>query len=173
MQQGGNEAIVEEQNFDSIRGPVGLETLILNGNEEMPGPQLLQDQMSSFQESLQIVDLQRGDEASSQQDRELINGPVRPQLSDVIEGTSEPQLRRNRRGRRPETNQRPPWLPEGWRIMTKTRQNGSSAGHVDKYYVRPDGKKFRSKKEVEDYLRRTTADANQANSEMEYTTLSG
>ncbi|KAF5736646.1 hypothetical protein HS088_TW14G00793 [Tripterygium wilfordii] len=117
--------------------------------------------MSSFQESLQIVDLQRGNEASSQQDRELTNGSVRPQLSDVNEGTSDPQLRHNRRGRRPETNQHPPWLPEGWHITTRRRQNGSSAGHVDKYYVRPDGKRFRSKKEVEDYLRRTRADANQ------------
>ncbi|KAK3169183.1 hypothetical protein Dsin_000041 [Dipteronia sinensis] len=46
----------------------------------------------------------------------------------------------------------PAWLPAGWSIEKKTRMNGASAGNTDKYYLSPEGRKFRSRNAVEAYL---------------------
>ena len=39
-------------------------------------------------------------------------------------------------------------LPEGWRVETKVRQTGRTAGMTDTYYHSPDGKRCRSMPEV-------------------------
>jgi len=39
-------------------------------------------------------------------------------------------------------------IGDGWRVERRTRASGASAGHVDAYYVSPDGLRFRSKAEV-------------------------
>ncbi|KAK2643068.1 hypothetical protein Ddye_024831 [Dipteronia dyeriana] len=44
------------------------------------------------------------------------------------------------------------WLPADWSIEKRTRVNGSSAGNTDKYYLSPEGRKFRSRNAVEAYL---------------------
>ncbi|KAK4850213.1 hypothetical protein QYF36_004832 [Acer negundo] len=44
------------------------------------------------------------------------------------------------------------WLPAGWSIKKRTRVNGASAGNKDKYYLSPEGRKFRSRNAVEAYL---------------------
>jgi len=43
-------------------------------------------------------------------------------------------------------------LPEGWKIEYSFRKTGASAGHVDRYWFAPDGKKIRSRNEVTRYL---------------------
>ncbi|XP_052187539.1 methyl-CpG-binding domain-containing protein 6-like isoform X3 [Diospyros lotus] len=51
----------------------------------------------------------------------------------------------------------PNWLPDGWRVLTKVRASGATAGSTDRYYVDPlSGFRFRSKKEVEYYLQTGT-----------------
>ncbi|KAH9304425.1 hypothetical protein KI387_008829, partial [Taxus chinensis] len=47
----------------------------------------------------------------------------------------------------------PQWLPNSWITELKIRKSGSSAGHVDKYYLEPvNGMKFRSRAEVTRFL---------------------
>ncbi|KAJ8552021.1 hypothetical protein K7X08_028464 [Anisodus acutangulus] len=57
-------------------------------------------------------------------------------------------LRKNNRS--VEVNvERPSWLPESWKLETKVRASGATAGTVDRYYYEPvSGCKFRSKNEV-------------------------
>ncbi len=43
-------------------------------------------------------------------------------------------------------------LPPGWRAEVKTRGSGASAGHVDVYFLSPDGKRCRSRLEVARHL---------------------
>ena len=43
-------------------------------------------------------------------------------------------------------------LPENWEITTTTRTQGKSKGTTDTYYINPDGKRFRSIREVERFL---------------------
>ena len=43
-------------------------------------------------------------------------------------------------------------LPEGWRVETRTRQGGKTAGTRDKYYMAPDGKRCRSMPEVQRHI---------------------
>ncbi|GFS37870.1 hypothetical protein Acr_00g0054500 [Actinidia rufa] len=68
---------------------------------------------------------------------------------------------RKRRGRPPKTDpvanpnevERPSWLPLGWFVVRRTRQNGRSAGHKDKYYIESSTRHpCRSKREVFDYI---------------------
>ena len=40
------------------------------------------------------------------------------------------------------------WLPAGFRVQVKKRKWGKSAGKEDTFYIGPDGKSYRSKKEV-------------------------
>jgi hypothetical protein len=40
-------------------------------------------------------------------------------------------------------------LPAGWRVESKTRKTGKSAGTVDFYYYDPNGKRYRSQVEVQ------------------------
>ncbi|XP_038714722.1 uncharacterized protein LOC120008467 [Tripterygium wilfordii] len=44
------------------------------------------------------------------------------------------------------------WLPEGWKVNKRKRTSGKTAGVVDKYYVDPTGRRFRSKKEAVEFL---------------------
>ncbi|KAL7173405.1 hypothetical protein ACSBR2_032797 [Camellia fascicularis] len=44
------------------------------------------------------------------------------------------------------------WLPHGWKMITKVRKYGRSAGNVDKYYLGPGDRCCRSKKEVLLYI---------------------
>lgn len=46
----------------------------------------------------------------------------------------------------------PDWLPANWTVESRKRSRGASAGVVDKYYVDPSGRKFRSKKDVYHFL---------------------
>ena len=39
-------------------------------------------------------------------------------------------------------------LPSGWKMTTRTRKSGKTAGRIDKYYYSPEGKRFRSMKQV-------------------------
>jgi hypothetical protein len=39
-------------------------------------------------------------------------------------------------------------LPTGWKITTRTRKSGKTAGRIDKYYYSPSGKRYRSIKQV-------------------------
>ncbi|KAJ7533702.1 hypothetical protein O6H91_13G060500 [Diphasiastrum complanatum] len=49
--------------------------------------------------------------------------------------------------------QSPDWLPDGWTTEIRIRELGNTAGTKDKYYVDPsNGRRFRSKKEVMEYL---------------------
>ena len=41
-----------------------------------------------------------------------------------------------------------PDVGDGWTVMEITRQSGKSAGHKDKYWFSPGGKRFRSKAEI-------------------------
>ena len=43
-------------------------------------------------------------------------------------------------------------LPEGWKVLTKTRATGTKSGVVDKYYQSPTDKRFRSLAEVQKEL---------------------
>jgi hypothetical protein len=47
----------------------------------------------------------------------------------------------------------PDWLPEDWVTIEVTRQEGNTAGLIDKYYFAPDGKKYRSQHEVERFVK--------------------
>ncbi|WCJ20591.1 methyl-CPG-binding domain protein 5 [Euphorbia peplus] len=45
------------------------------------------------------------------------------------------------------------WLPDGWLVEARTRENGATAGTMDRYYIEPVNKRrFRSKVEVLHYL---------------------
>ena len=46
----------------------------------------------------------------------------------------------------------PPALPQGWTVQSKKRTSGKTEGVVDKYWVGPDGIKFRSLKAAEAHL---------------------
>ncbi|KAF9599290.1 hypothetical protein IFM89_036588 [Coptis chinensis] len=51
----------------------------------------------------------------------------------------------------PEKN--PDWLPPDWKVVTRTRPNGKSAGTKDTYYYEPiKNRQFRSKREVLEYI---------------------
>ena len=39
-------------------------------------------------------------------------------------------------------------LPSGWKMTTRTRKSGKTAGRIDKYYYSPSGKRYRSIKQV-------------------------
>ena len=39
-------------------------------------------------------------------------------------------------------------LPTGWKMTTRTRKSGKTAGRIDKYYYSPEGKRYRSMKQV-------------------------
>lgn len=39
-------------------------------------------------------------------------------------------------------------LPSGWTMKTRTRKSGKTAGRIDKYYYSPEGKRYRSMKQV-------------------------
>jgi hypothetical protein len=47
----------------------------------------------------------------------------------------------------------PDWLPTGWVTIAVTRQGGHTQGSVDKYYYSPEGKKCRSRLEVNRFLK--------------------
>ncbi|KAG8663054.1 hypothetical protein MANES_01G173566v8 [Manihot esculenta] len=87
--------------------------------------------------------------------------PLLPAPPQPIHVEVEPMPKRHRgrtRSKPPKESQPqlvidvPSWLPDGWTVKKWVRRNGASAGHVDKYYVSPDGRQFRSKKEVVKYL---------------------
>jgi len=44
-------------------------------------------------------------------------------------------------------------LPEGWTSCVVTRKTGKTAGTKDRYYIGPDGRRFRSRKKVVQFLR--------------------
>ena len=43
-------------------------------------------------------------------------------------------------------------LPPGWRVLEKVRCAGGSIGTRDKYWFSPNGRRFRSKREIREYL---------------------
>jgi hypothetical protein len=45
---------------------------------------------------------------------------------------------------KPKEEPKPGALPKGWKIETRVRKTGNSAGRIDKYYRSPNGKVFRS-----------------------------
>ncbi|XP_022159862.1 uncharacterized protein LOC111026151 isoform X2 [Momordica charantia] len=52
------------------------------------------------------------------------------------------------------TSERPEWLPDGWKVESRTRMSGSNVGGVYKCYIDPvTGNRFYSKPEVFRYLR--------------------
>ncbi|XP_060691776.1 methyl-CpG-binding domain protein 4 isoform X2 [Hemiscyllium ocellatum] len=53
-----------------------------------------------------------------------------------------------------------PELPEGWKRIVKERKTGKSAGKSDIYIVSPQGKLFRSSKELKNYFQRSTREEN-------------
>jgi len=46
----------------------------------------------------------------------------------------------------------PPELPPGWSILKKVRASGNTAGREDRYFISPDGSRFRSLVEVKRFL---------------------
>ncbi|GAB2274374.1 Methyl-CpG-binding domain protein 5 [Dionaea muscipula] len=46
----------------------------------------------------------------------------------------------------------PPWLPKDWRFIKRVRVHGRTKGVVDKFYISPEGKKFRSKKGALEFI---------------------
>ncbi|PIA39125.1 hypothetical protein AQUCO_02700363v1 [Aquilegia coerulea] len=70
-------------------------------------------------------------------------------------GTGSRSSRKRRKGMEefldPEKN--PEWLPPGWKVEVRVRDNGKSAGSKDTYYREPiKGRKFRSKREVLEFV---------------------
>ena len=59
-----------------------------------------------------------------------------------------------------------PEYGQGWIVKGFIRQNGEQKGHTDKYWYSPCGRKFRSKKEVERFLKESEA-TNTSNSTTE------
>ncbi|XP_028090648.1 methyl-CpG-binding domain-containing protein 5-like isoform X2 [Camellia sinensis] len=57
------------------------------------------------------------------------------------------------------------WLPHGWKMITKVRKYGRSAGNVDKYYLGPGDRCCRSKKEVLLYINQMNRAAEVSTSE--------
>ncbi|KAL9247661.1 hypothetical protein vseg_021069 [Gypsophila vaccaria] len=47
---------------------------------------------------------------------------------------------------------RPDWLPSDWAFKETLRTSGASAGTRDKYFIHPAGHRFRSKKEVMNFI---------------------
>ncbi|KAF5751443.1 Methyl-CpG-binding domain-containing protein 6 [Tripterygium wilfordii] len=72
--------------------------------------------------------------------------PAKP--TATVAGTPDSGARRVKPGADPAS-----WLPQGWRVEDRMRNSGATAGTVDKYYFDPvSGFKFRSKKEVFEFL---------------------
>ena len=46
-------------------------------------------------------------------------------------------------------------MPDGWRLETKTRSTGKSAGQTDKYFYNRQNMKFRSVPEAKAFLEKT------------------
>ncbi|KAF5744601.1 Methyl-CPG-binding domain protein 5 putative isoform 1 [Tripterygium wilfordii] len=66
----------------------------------------------------------------------------------TVSGTTGSVARGVKAGAYPATS-----LPSGWLVEDRIRNNGATAGTVDKYYIDPvSGFKFRSKKEVFEFL---------------------
>uniref|UniRef100_UPI00398E7358 methyl-CpG-binding domain protein 4 isoform X2 n=1 Tax=Pristiophorus japonicus TaxID=55135 RepID=UPI00398E7358 len=64
-----------------------------------------------------------------------------------------------------------PELPEGWKRIVKERQTGKSAGKSDIYILSPQGKRFRSAKELENYFQRTAGEENLKAKDFNFTVL--
>lgn len=58
-------------------------------------------------------------------------------------------------------------LPEGWSRKVAQRMTGKTAGTFDVYLFSPDGRKLRSKAQLEEYLKETNSDLNA--SEFDFT----
>ncbi|KAJ8648868.1 hypothetical protein MRB53_001891 [Persea americana] len=55
------------------------------------------------------------------------------------------------------TPKKPKWLPEDWEMEVRTRRSGKSAGMKDRYYYDPKShRRFRSKREVQNFLQTET-----------------
>eukprot|EP00250_Pteridium_aquilinum_P035034 c8498_g1_i1 orf=180-1904(+) len=75
-----------------------------------------------------------------------------PKLAEAIpcDDTSVPSQASEGKG---DVIKSPDWLPKGWIVELKTRGTGGSAGSKDKYYFDPtSNRRFRSKKDVVEFL---------------------